>query len=78
VAAAQGRLGGFQKFTVDTTLHSLNATKKSLEEARSSIADVDFAAETANLNRQNVLLQSATQLLGVANQQTSQILSLLR
>lgn len=35
-------------------------------------------AATANLNRQNVLLQSAISLLGLANQQSSQVLSLLR
>jgi len=78
VATAQGRVGGFQKFAVQSTLNSLNATKKSLEEARSAIADIDYASETANLSRQNVLLQSATQLLGVANAQTSRILSLLQ
>ncbi|MCK6482710.1 MAG: hypothetical protein HUU22_12055 [Phycisphaerae bacterium] len=78
VATAQGRLGGFQKYVVQSTMNSLNATKKSLEEARSAIGDVDFAVESANLNRQNVLLQSAIGLLGLAGQQTSQILSLLR
>lgn len=78
VSTIQGRIGSFQKFTIQSTQNSLSATKKSLEDARSAIADIDYATETANLNRQNVLLQSATQLLGVANQQTSQILSLLR
>lgn len=78
VSTQQGRVGGFQKFSVESTLNSLGATKKSLEEARSAIRDADFAAETAELNRQNVLLQSGIQLLGVAGQQTSQILSLLR
>lgn len=78
IATAQGRIGGFQKFTVQSSLNSLDSAKKSLSDARSAIGDTDFAQETSNLNRQNVLLQSATQLLGVANQQTGQILSLLR
>lgn len=78
VATSQGRLGGFQRFQVETSLNSLQATKQGLTAARSVIADTDFANATADLNRQNVLLQSSISLLGVANQQSSQILSLLR
>lgn len=78
IAKVQGRIGGFQKFQVETSINSLNATKEALESARSVIRDVDFAAETAELSRQNVLLQSAISLLGVASQQSGQILSLLR
>jgi flagellin len=78
LAQFQGQIGGFQKFQVKTAINSLNANKEGLSSARSTIADVDYAAETAELSRQNVLLQSSISLLGVANQQTSQILSLLR
>jgi len=42
------------------------------------VNDVDYAQESAELARQNVLLQSAISLLGVASQQSSQVLSLLR
>lgn len=78
ISKVQGRLGGFGRFQVQTALNSLNAVKKGLEDAKSVIADVDYATETANLNKQNVLVQSAISLLGVANQQSSQVLSLLR
>lgn len=78
VATQRGRIGGFQKFQVETSINSLNATKLSLESARSLINDVDFAVETAELSRQNTLLQSSISLLGVAGQQTSQVLALLR
>ena len=78
LATVQGRLGGFNKFQVQTAINSLGATKKGLEDARSIIGDVDYAAETAELNKQSVLLQVAISLLGLANQQSSQILSLLR
>ncbi|HPF40155.1 MAG TPA: flagellin [Phycisphaerae bacterium] len=77
VATQRGRIGGFQKFQVETSINSLNATKISLESARGLINDVDFAVETAELSRQNVLLQSSISLLGVAGQQSSQILALL-
>lgn len=78
IATQQGRIGGFSKFQVDTSINSLNATKVALESARSVLRDADYATETANLTRQQVLLQSAISLLGVASQQTGQILSLLR
>lgn len=78
IATQRGRIGGFQKFQVDTSINSLNATKEALEGARSVIRDVDYALETSELSKQNVLLQSAISLLGVAGQQSSQILSLLR
>lgn len=78
LAKVQGRLGGFQKFQVDTALNQMTASKEGLTAAISTINDADYAVETANLNRQNVLLQSAISLLGLANQQSSQILALLR
>ncbi len=77
IATQQGRVGGFQKYQVETSINSLNATKEALEGARGVIRDVDFAAETAELTRQNVLLQSAISLLGVSTQQSAQILALL-
>ena len=77
VAVSQGRIGGFQKFQVQTALNTLQASKTSLSEAKSVIADTDYAIATAELNKQSVLLNSGIGLLGLANQQASQILSLL-
>jgi len=76
VANQRGRIGGFQRFQVNSSINALNSTKVALESARGSINDVDFATATAELSRQNVLLQSQTALLGVANQQSARILSL--
>ncbi|MBN2562212.1 MAG: hypothetical protein JXQ75_14910 [Phycisphaerae bacterium] len=78
VATQRGRIGGFQQFQVETSINSLNATKEALVNARGVIDDVDYALETAELSRQNVLLQSSISLLSVASQQSAQILSLLR
>ncbi len=77
VAAIKGRIGGFQKFQVETSINSLTQRTEALTAARSAIADTDFAAASAELNRQSVLLNSGISLLGLANQQASQILSLL-
>ena len=46
--------------------------------ALSTIRDVDYAQATADMNRQSVLMQAAMSLLGLANQQTAQVLTLLR
>ena len=77
IANSRGRIGGFQKFQIQTSINSLSATKTSLTNAKSVIADTDYAVATSELNRQSVLLNSGMSLLGLANQQSSQILSLL-
>lgn len=77
VAGIRGRMGGFQKYQVGSAINQLQASKTGLTEAASVIGDTDFAEATARLNRENVLITSSIQLLGVANQQAAQILSLL-
>ncbi len=77
VAGIRGRLGGFQKFQVGSAINALNASEIGLSEAASVIGDTDFAVATAALNQQTVLVQASVALLGVANQQAAQILSLL-
>jgi flagellin len=77
LATVQGRIGGFLKFQVGTALNQQTATRESLTAALSTIKDADYATETANLSQQNVLMQAAMSLLGLANQQSSQVLSLL-
>jgi flagellin len=78
LATAQGRIGGFLKFQVSTALNQQTATKESYSAALSTIKDVDYAQATADISRQNVLMQSAMALLGLANQQATQVLTLLQ
>lgn len=77
VASIRGRIGGFQKFQVGSAINALQAAQTGLTEATSVIMDTDYALATAELNRQQVLIQSTIALLGIANQQAGQILSLL-
>lgn len=77
VASIRGRIGGFQRFQVGSAIRSLEAANIGLAEAASIIGDTDFAVATANLNRETVLIASGIRLLGMANQQAAQILSLL-
>ncbi|MBI1825443.1 MAG: hypothetical protein HYR83_03575 [Planctomycetes bacterium] len=78
VAGIRGRLGGFQKYQVESSINALQAAQTGLSQATSAIGDTDFAVATSQLNREQVLIQSGLQLLGVVNQQSSQILALLR
>jgi flagellin-like hook-associated protein FlgL len=74
----RGRLGAFQKTTLDSNISSLSDTLESLTAAESDIRDADFAAESANMTRGQILVQSGLSVLGIANQNPQQVLSLLR
>jgi flagellin len=78
VASLRGRLGSFQKNTLDTTANSLSIQYENVSAAESSIRDTNFAEETSNLTRQQILVQSATNVLRLANAQPQQILALLQ
>lgn len=77
ISEVRGRIGSFQKYQVGSAISSLQASQVGLSEAASVIGDTDFAVATAELNRQQVLIQSGISLLGVANQQAAAILALL-
>jgi flagellin len=78
VSTLRGRLGAFQKNTVGATISSLGVALENTAAAESSIRDTDFAAETAQLTRSQILAQAATQALAIANAQPTQILALLQ
>jgi flagellin len=76
-AALRGRLGAFQQNTVGATIRSLNIGLENTTAAESVVRDADFANETAGLTRSQILVSSATQILGLANQQPQSALQLL-
>ncbi len=78
VTSLRGRLGAFQSTTLESNIASLTDTVANLTEAESSIRDADFAAESAKLTRAQILVQSGTQVLSLANQNPQNVLSLLR
>lgn len=77
VTSLRGRLGAFQRTTLETNKNALNDTLANLTEAQSSIRDADFAEETANLTRSQILVQSGTRVLAIANQNPQNVLALL-
>ena len=62
----------------DSIISNLQSGVENQTAARSRIMDADFAAETANMSRANVLQQAGTAMIAQANQQPQQVLSLLR
>ena len=59
-------------------ISNLQSTSENLSASRSRIQDTDFAAETANLSRSQVLQQAGTAMLAQANSLPNSVLSLLR
>jgi flagellin len=78
VTSLRGRLGSFQRTTLETNKNALGDTLVNLTDAESSIRDADFAAETAALTRAQILVQSGTTVLAIANQNPQNVLALLR
>jgi flagellin len=76
-SSLRGRLGAFQKNVVGATINSLGVSFENTAAAESVIRDTDFAAETADLTRRQILSQAATQALGIANAQPQSVLALL-
>ena len=67
VTSLRGRLGAFQRTTLETNKQALGDTLVNLTDAESSIRDADFASETAALTRAQILVQSGTTVLQISN-----------
>jgi flagellin len=61
----------------ESTISNLSTAVENLSAARSRILDADFAAETANLTRAQILQQAGTAMLSQANALPQNVLSLL-
>jgi len=77
VSTLRGRLGSFQKNTLETAINSLGVTRENLKSAESAVRDTDFASETSNLTRSQILVQAATSVLAQANFAPQSVLALL-
>ncbi|HRD34349.1 MAG TPA: flagellin [Rhodocyclaceae bacterium] len=73
----RARYGALQS-RFENTIVNLQSTSENLSASRSRIRDADFAAETANLTRAQILQQAGTAMLAQANQLPQQVLQLLQ
>ena len=76
VASQRADLGAIQN-RMELTVSNLQISSENLNAANSRIQDADFAAETAELQRTNVLQQAGISVLAQANASGQQVLSLL-
>ena len=77
VSTLRSTFGAMQN-RFESAISSLQATAENLTSARSRIQDTDFAAETAQLTRNQILQQAGTAMLAQANQLPNNVLSLLK
>ena len=77
VDTARGSLGAYQnRFT--SVVSNLQANSENASSSRGRILDADFAQETSNMSKSNILQQAGTAMLAQANQSAQNVLSLLK
>ena len=77
VSLNQAKLGAFQN-RLDAVISNLTEVNQNMSASRSRIQDTDYAAETTNLAKSQIIQQAATAMLAQANQSSQSVLSLLK
>ncbi|BDA14275.1 flagellin [Aeromonas caviae] len=77
VDGKRAELGAVQN-RMESTIRNQANISENVSAARSRIRDADFATETANMTKQNILQQAASSILSQANQRPQSALSLLQ
>jgi flagellin len=77
VSSLRGTFGAIQN-RFDSVIANLGSSVENLSSSRSRILDADFATETANLSRSQILQQAGTAMVAQANQLPQGVLALLR
>jgi flagellin len=77
INSTRATLGAMQS-RFETVVSNISSASENLSTARSRIQDTDFAAETANMTRAQILQQAGTAMLSQANSAPQSVLSLLR
>ena len=77
LSTQRGLLGAYQN-QMEYSVNNVTELSANLTSARSRVVDTDYASETANLTKGQILQQAATAMLAQANQMPNVILSLLK
>ncbi|MBF0245241.1 MAG: hypothetical protein HQL31_08205, partial [Planctomycetes bacterium] len=77
VSTLRGQIGAFISNTLDSNINSLGVAFENLVASESQIRDVDFAQETAEFTRAQILVQAGTSIAAQANVATQAALQLL-
>ena len=78
ITTLRGRLGAFERNTLDTSVRSQQIALENLTASESQLRDTDFAAETSRLTRAQILTSAGTSTLALANSSAQQVLALLQ
>ena len=77
VGANQAKTGASLN-RLDAVVSNLTESTQNMSESRSRILDTDYATETTNLAKSQIIQQAATAMLAQANQSAQSVLSLLK
>ena len=77
ISFLRGRLGAIERNMLDTNIRQLQITFENLTASESVIRDTDFAVETTELTRAQILQAAGTSVLAIANAVNQNVLSLL-
>lgn len=75
---AQASIGGFHKYSIETSARVVSSTIENLTSSLSAIRDTDVAKETALLAKNRLIELSALEATSIINQRSSSVLNLLR
>jgi len=77
ISGLRGRLGAFQKNTLQTNINSLNVAIENITATESFIRDANMAEETSEYTKNQILVQAGTAVLAQSNLASQNVLQLL-
>jgi flagellin len=77
ITDARASMGAYQN-RLNASISNLETSSMNLQASRSRILDTDYAKETTNLAKSQIIQQAATAMLAQANQSAQSVLSLLK
>ena len=77
VTNSRAAMGAYQN-RLTASISNLETTSMNLQASRSRILDTDYAKETTNLAKSQIITQAATAMLAQANQSAQSVLALLK
>jgi flagellin len=77
ISAMQSKAGAYQN-RLEAVVSNLTESNQNMSAARSRILDTDYATETTNLAKSQIVQQAATAMLAQANQSAQTVLALLK
>lgn len=78
IAVLSGQSGGLQACQLETDINTQQVAAENVQASEAAVRDTDFATEVAKLTRAQILVQTTTQFLSIANQPPQSVLVLLR